>query len=374
MKITSLIKRPTLILDKEKTLRNIKRMAEKARKSGVTFRPHFKTHQSAEVGEYFRSRDVSAITVSSVDMARYFANQGWKDITIAFPVNLRQIDEINELAEKMQLNLLVESDETVHYLKRNLKYPVDVWIKVDVGYGRTGIPVNESARVVGMAKEVEKVSTLAFKGLLTHSGHAYHAHSVEEVKGIYQDTVLKLNTVRSVLVKNGFYRVGVSIGDTPTCSLVESFEGVDEIRPGNFVFYDVMQLMIGSCSADDIAVAVACPVVAKHEERGEMVIYGGAVHFSKEYVVTGEGADIFGLVAADEENRWGAPIEGAYVSSLSQEHGVVKAGPDLLGKTRVGDVLLVLPVHSCLTLNLLGDLYSTEDADKKLTTLRSCAV
>lgn len=132
MKITSLIKRPTLILDKEKALRNIKTMAEKARKSRVTFRPHFKTHQSAEVGEYFRSRDVSAITVSSVDMARYFANQGWKDITIAFPVNLRQIDEINGLAKKMQLNLLVESDETIHYLKLNLKYPVDVWIKVDV--------------------------------------------------------------------------------------------------------------------------------------------------------------------------------------------------------------------------------------------------
>lgn len=40
-------------------------------------------------------------------------------------------------------------------------------------------------------------------------------------------------------------------------------------------------MMIGSCSADDIVVAVVCPVVAKHEERGEMVIYGGAVHFFK---------------------------------------------------------------------------------------------
>jgi len=373
MKITSLITRPSLILDKEKALRNIKRMADKAEKSRVTFRPHFKTHQSAEVGEYFRARGISAITVSSVDMARYFADQGWEDITVAFSVNLRQVDDINELAEKIRLNLLVESSETVHYLKQNLKFPVDAWIKVDAGYGRTGIPFKESSRVVELAKEMEEVNLLGFKGLLTHSGHAYHAHSVDEVKRIYRDTVLKLNTVRNLLIENGISGVRLSLGDTPTCSLVESFEGVDEIRPGNFVFYDVMQLMIGSCSADDIAVAVACPVVAKHEERGEMVIYGGAVHFSKEFVSTEDGAGIFGLIVPEEESGWGAPIEGDYVSALSQEHGVVKAGPDLLAKTRIGDVLLILPVHSCLTLNLLGNLYSTVDADRKVTTLRSCA-
>ncbi len=374
MKITTLIKRPTLLLDKEKALRNIKRMADKAGSSRVIFRPHFKTHQSAGIGECFRARGVSAITVSSVDMARYFAGQGWKDITVAFPVNLRQIDDINELAESVHLNILLESMETVSFLKHNLRFSVDAWIKVDVGYGRTGIPFKESARVVEIAKEMGEVSVLVFKGLLTHSGHAYHAGSVDEVKGIYQDTVLKLNRVRNILLENGISGVLVSLGDTPTCSLVESFEGVDEIRPGNFVFYDVMQLMIGSCVAEDIAVAVACPVVAKHEERREMVIYGGAVHFSKEYVTAGEGAEIFGLIAPEEENGWGAPIEGAYVSSLSQEHGVVRAGSDLLAKTKIGDVLLVLPVHSCLTLNLLGDLYLMEDEDRKVTTLRSCAV
>jgi len=74
----------------------------------------------------------------------------------------------------------------------------------------------------------------------------------------------------------------LSIGDTPTCSVAEDFSGIDEIRPGNFVFYDLSQYQIGSCTIDQIAVAMACPIVAIHETRNEIVIYGGGVHFSKE--------------------------------------------------------------------------------------------
>lgn len=70
------IQRPTLLLDKDKAIRNIEKMAGKARKSGVRFRPHCKTHHSAGVGEWFRDFGVDAITVSSLDMAACFADRG----------------------------------------------------------------------------------------------------------------------------------------------------------------------------------------------------------------------------------------------------------------------------------------------------------
>ena len=63
------IEKPTLVLDKQITFRNIEKMATKARNSGVRLRPHFKTHRSAAIGEWFRGFGVEAITVSSVDMA-----------------------------------------------------------------------------------------------------------------------------------------------------------------------------------------------------------------------------------------------------------------------------------------------------------------
>ena len=125
--------RPTLILDKEKCLRNIERMAKKAETLSLDFRPHFKTHQSAEIGEWFRQYGVQKITVSSVQMASFFASHGWTDITIAFPVNILEIDDINILAGKIKLNLLIENKEALLSLDKFIRFPVGIFIKVDTG-------------------------------------------------------------------------------------------------------------------------------------------------------------------------------------------------------------------------------------------------
>jgi len=99
------ITKPTLLLDEKKAQHHIANMAAKAQKANVRFRPHFKTHQSAAVGSWFRDYGVSAITTSSVDMAVYFADHGWQDITIAFPLNLRQSRQIAQLAKRVTLHL-----------------------------------------------------------------------------------------------------------------------------------------------------------------------------------------------------------------------------------------------------------------------------
>jgi D-serine deaminase-like pyridoxal phosphate-dependent protein len=143
----------------------------------------------------------------------------------------------------------------------------------------------------------------------------------------------------------------ISIGDTPTCSLAEDFAGVDEIRPGNFVFYDLMQQGLGTCTTDDIAVAVACPVVGKYPERGQILVYGGGVHLSKESLLEPSGRRIFGYLTSATEESLGSVQRDAAVIALSQEHGLLQAGKVVLDRTRVGDLAFVLPVHSCLTCN-----------------------
>jgi len=353
------IEQPTLILDRERAINNIKKMARKAKNSGVRFRPHFKTHRSAQIGEWFKKFDVRSITVSSVDMALYFSKNGWKDITIAFPVNILEIKKINELAKEINLNLLVESKETTLFLRKNVKFNVNMWIKIDVGFKRTGISWNNSDKVMMLAKEIERSDNLSFKGILTHAGHSYNARSTEEIREIYLDTLSKMKHVQHELNVNGFSDVEISVGDTPTCSAVENFNGVDEIRPGSFVFYDIMQLNLSSCSEIEIAVAVACPIVAKHEERNEIVIYGGATHLSKDFILNENGKKIFGYVSLPEKNGWSSLIKDTYVSSLTQEHGIVKAD-DGIPKTQIGDILMIMPVHSCLTANLMRKFLTLE--------------
>ncbi len=341
---------PTLLLNAERCQANIAQMGERANRNGICFRPHFKTIQSARIGEWFRPFGVVGITVSSVAMASYFASHGWKDILIAFPANLRQIKDLNELAKTIHLGLLAESSEVIEYLAKHLASDVDIWIKVDVGAHRTGIPVEDTRALLSLANSIVSHKNLHLRGLLTHAGHTYQARSAEQVKKIYKTCVEKMTAARQALKDGGLPLFEISWGDTPSCSLVDDLSAVDEIRPGNFALYDATQLAIGSCKVDNIAAAVACPVVAKHPERGQVIIFGGAIHLSKEYLEDG-GRKHYGLVALPADKGWSVPIPAAYVASLSQEHGVVTLPLDALEKVNVGDLLIILPVHSCLVVN-----------------------
>jgi D-serine deaminase-like pyridoxal phosphate-dependent protein len=353
MNLDPLIQKPTLLLDITRALRNIDQMVDKAQHSGVHFRPHFKTHQSAEIGHWFRARGVTAITVSSVDMARYFADHGWQDILIAFPINLRQLADINELAGRITLHLLVESAETVRQLSQGLRHDVQVWLKIDAGYGRTGLPWQDGAAITAVAEAITQAPHLRLAGLLTHSGHTYRATSAGEAAHIFQESVQRMRAAQTGLREQGV-ETAVSVGDTPGCSAVTRFDGIDEIRPGNFIFYDLTQLQIGICAEEQIAIAVACPVVAKHARQQRIILYGGAVHLSKEFLLEADGQMSFGRVAYLTDNGWSPIIANACVTSLSQEHGIVQADEAMFNSVQVGDLLAVLPVHSCLTANLLG--------------------
>ncbi|HLA42278.1 MAG TPA: alanine racemase [Aggregatilineales bacterium] len=355
------IQKPTAILNPTIVKRNIARMAEKASRSGVRFRPHFKTHQSAEVGEWFREAGVSAITVSSVTMARYFADHGWNDITIAFPVNWREIDAMNDLASRIDLHLLVESVETVDFLGENLTSSANLWIKTDTGYHRTGIEWHDSESQKSLVNAIAAHKNLNLCGLLTHSGHSYAARGQAAIQAVYNETVECLNQARRQIQDFGIDSLEISIGDTPTCSAVDDLGAVDEIRPGCFVFYDLMQQQIGACGLEDIAMAVACPVVAKHPARNRAVIYGGAIHFSKDSLLNADEQRFFGRVALPDSNGWfKATLPDCYIESLSQEHGIIVAPDEVMQHLKIGDVVMVIPVHVCLTANLLKS-YVTVD-------------
>ena len=110
-----MITKPTLLVDEKKCRENIQKMVEKAKRNDVTLRAHVKTHQSLSVGKWLKEAGIEKITVSSLEMAKYFSKE-WGDITVAFPVNILEIATINLLASCIQLNLLVENRETIDFL------------------------------------------------------------------------------------------------------------------------------------------------------------------------------------------------------------------------------------------------------------------
>ena len=354
------IQTPTLILNKALVLENIQFMAEKARKHHLSFRPHFKTHQSAEIGNWFKDAGVDKITVSSVSMAEYFAKHGWKDITIAFPLNIRELDDIENLAKSVKLNILISSLETIQYLLKYLKQKTGFFIKIDTGYHRSGVLPENPEQIQQILFSAASSKNLQFKGFLSHFGHTYKAKNKQEVLSIFESGKKQMDKLKNNFSEL-FPNLIISIGDTPSCTLANDFKGIDEIRPGNFVFFDLMQSNIGVCKESDVAVVMACPVVDKYPERGEVLIYGGAVHLSKEYILDKLGNKIFGKVVQLTKNGWTEIKEEIYVTNLSQEHGIIKASRSFIELLKIGDLLGILPVHSCLTANLKKEYLTIND-------------
>lgn len=343
---------PTLILDEPRCRRNIARMAEVARRGDAVFRPHFKTHQSRTIGRWFREVGVTAITVSSLEMAEYFATDGWDDITVAFPVNPREIDRINALAVGIRLGLLVENPDSAAFLVARVESPVDVWIEIDCGHGRSGVRWNAPGAAAALARTLNDAPNLRLRGLLTHAGHTYAARSPQAIQATHDTSLARLVELRGHLAEQGFDALALSYGDTPSCSVVADLSALDELRPGNFVYYDMQQVMIGACTLDDLALAVACPVVGLNPVRGQIVVHGGAVHLSKDSYQDAQGRLSYGAVVLWTGAGWLPVVEAAYVASLSQEHGVIHADAETLARVRVGDLAFILPAHACLTADL----------------------
>ena len=333
--------RPQLILDEFRCKRNINRMVAKAKQQRLQFRPHFKTHQSLQIGKWFRKAGVKSITVSSVDMASYFASDGWNDITIAFPFYPGQIPALKKLEKTVQLRLFIHDKSQISLLTEHLKNPFHVIIEIDPGYGRSGIHFSDLSQMDAILNECEQNTLSTFDGFYVHDGRTYQSNSKKEILDQIQPTLEILNTVKS-----NYPSAHCIMGDTPSCSVLEDLQSIDVITPGNFVFYDWMQVLIGSCSIDDVALFCQIPIAQRLNDGNKAILHGGAVHLSKDSILYkgqlnyGQGIEI-----NDKEL---SVIENLFINSLSQEHGVAVGN----FKEITSNSILICPIHSCLTANL----------------------
>jgi D-serine deaminase-like pyridoxal phosphate-dependent protein len=348
---------PTLLVDKAKCLNNINLLARKAKQKGIDLRPHFKTHQSKTIGKWFKDFGIDRIAVSSVPMAQYFANDGWKDITIAFPFVAQQAHGINTLARSIKLQLCVSSIQNAKLLCEFITENIGVYIEIDTGQGRSGFCSND---IESISKAVELINlkpNFRFLGFLAHAGQTYNNNPMQVID-IHNKAIESL-----VFLKNRFTEeypdITISYGDTPSSMLAEDFEGIDELRPGNFAFFDMQQSSNGVCRTSDIAAALACPVVAVYPDKGKAIIWGGAVHLSKDHYILPDGKKSFGAVCRlNNDLTWSVPIEGLYLESVSQEHGVIKAeNASTIEILKEGEFVAILPAHICLTVSCMGELF-----------------
>ena len=328
---------PALLLDLDILDANLQGMQAKADRLGVALRPHLKTHKCIEVAERQRTLGARGVTVSTLYEARVFAEHGFDDITWAFPMIPSRVEEAARLASHITLRLVIDSQDALQLIE-STGVPLHVWLKVDCGYHRAGIDPAEGESLT-LARRLSDSSTLHFDGLLTHSGQAYSPNSPAELVQIAEHERAIMVGLAERLRAAGIHVPGVSVGSTPAMSAVTDLSGVTEARPGNYAFYDLDQVSLGSCAITDCAATVLTSVVSSNITGGS-VVDAGALALSKDLGHSTSDTPSYGRVFADYER---SELGQAQVVSLSQEHGVVD---DSLG---IGSRLRILHNHSCLT-------------------------
>ena len=342
------LKTPCLLLDVSRVRANAERMTAKASALGVRLRPHIKTHKCIEVARIQTAGQSGAVTVSTLAEAKAFAANGFDDITYAVPIEPGKFGEVVEIVRSgVKLNVITDDIATPALLNEAAKnggVTISAFMEVDCGDHRSGVPSRSQAAEL-IPQAISDASSLAFAGILTHGGHSYDVPDLDGVKAVARqerDVMIELaDRLRSQSIDVPV----VSIGSTPTIVHADDLSGIDEVRPGNYIFFDAFQATIGSCSFDDCALTVLAAVVHRSYEQKKIIIDGGAIALSKDR----------GPVGRDPNCGYGRVLDidgadlGVRVNGVSQEHGVIPvADATTLNRLSVGTRVRVVANHSCL--------------------------
>jgi D-serine deaminase-like pyridoxal phosphate-dependent protein len=326
---------PALLLHLDVVERNLERMAARARRLGVTLRPHAKTHKCVELGRRQLAHGAVGLTVATLAEAEAFATAGIADLTWGFPIDATHIPHARRIARRVTLRVVTDDLATARALAGSALH---VWLKVDCGYHRAGVDP-ESAYALDIARELARADGLVFDGILSHSGHAYQTTNKTQVAEEERFVMVRF---AQRLRLAGIAVPGISVGSTPAMAAVQDLTGVSEARPGNYVFHDRTMVLIGCCDADDVGVTVLATVVSHQPGASHFVVDAGALALSKD-----TGPAHLALPATFGAVRGHPDLA---IASLSQEHGVVRGAVDALdGRFPVGERIEIVPNHSCLT-------------------------
>jgi D-serine deaminase-like pyridoxal phosphate-dependent protein len=339
----STLRTPAVLLDRARALRNLDRMQSLASARGIKLRPHAKTHKSPFIARLQIERGAAGICCAKIGEAEVFADAGIDDIRLPYPIHPSNADRVIALLDRTRLSFIVDHPAVAKGWSEAMTgagREVDVLVKVDVGFHRCGIDPR-GANAVAMIGAVAASRGLRFRGLLAHAGHAYHAHSEDELRKIAEDEAATLRDLVERCRRSGIEVQEVSAGATPPARYSLQQDGFTEFRPGNYVYFDRTQVALGAATLDDCALTVLTTVVSK-PAPDRIILDAGSK------TLTSDGARGFTPAPG-----FGTVLEhpNLLIERLSEEHATVKA---VDGKTPLepGDRVRIVPNHSCVVSNL----------------------
>lgn len=325
---------PGLLIDEEVVLANIERMVTMVGgpEHVTRLRPHLKTHKIGEIVQMQVAngiRKFKAATLAEVAMA---AEYGAADVLLAHQPVGPKIDRLADLrasCPSTTFSAVVDDITIVRSLASKLgseSEPFALYIDVDCGMGRTGVPFGE---ILDRLREtIERTNGVKFAGLHVYDGHLGVSSPSERRDGWEK----MVDSIEQHMETSG--KTNVVGGGSPTFGAWASHD-CWECSPGTTLLWD-----IGYGRAfDDLPFGVAAAVITR--------------------VISKPGANRICLdlghkaIAAERplESRVFFPaLPEAKAISHSEEHLVLE--DSRASEYAVEDVLIGFPFHICPTVAL----------------------
>jgi D-serine deaminase-like pyridoxal phosphate-dependent protein len=356
-----------VLVDKVRVRRNIDRMQEAGSARGIRIRPHAKTHKSPMIARWQVERGAIGICCAKLGEAEVFAAAGIKDIRIPYPLNPANADRLIALAQRAHLSFIVDHASVADAWSSALHaaaLTVDVLVKVDVGFHRCGIdPAPETA--VPFIRHVAGLPGLRLRGLLSHAGQAYHARSETDLQEMAASEARTLVDLARAAHAVGVIIEELSAGATPTARYSLRQDGLTEYRAGNYVYFDRTQVGLGAATFDDCALTVLARVVSK-PARDRIILDAGSKTLTSDGArgfepAPGHGA-VCRLVPGTEVSKTLQILPNLLIERLSEEHATVRV-TDGATALEPGDLVHILPNHSCVVSNLVDQAWLVDGAE-----------
>lgn len=350
---------PCIVIDVEKAKRNIAAMQAAADRAGVALRPHIKTHKMPFFARLQVAAGAKGITCAKISEAEVMAEAGLHDIFVAYPmVGAFRIRRAVALAQRLdRLILAVDSFEGATALSNaavEAGASLEIRLEVDTGAMRTGISMENALKE---ALRISALPGLSLTGIYTFKGLVLHGQPTQDREAAALEEGQLMDALARYIRAEGIPLADVSAGSTPTGIPLAKTGLVNEIRPGTYIFNDYMLYKEGAATLDEIAARIYATVVST-PKSSYAVIDGGTKTFPMD-IFPGQPPFYYPGYAVFED------FEELRLTRMNEEHGMLTSTAGATGLV-AGQVLALLPIHICTTINLQNQVYLYENGVLRL--------
>ena len=341
-----------MLVDRTRMERNLDRMQAAADARGLRLRPHAKTHKSVELARRQIAGGAIGICCAKLGEAEVFAEAGVEDIRLPSPLNPINAERVIELLDRTRLSFIVDDLDVAREWSaamRRAERDVDVLVKVDVGFHRCGIDPDADDTATSIAT-IANLPGLRFRGLLSHAGQAYGASSESDLKAIADHEARTMASLVDQLRALNVDVPEVSVGATPPIRYSLQQDGITEIRPGNFIYFDRTQVSLGAAGWDDCALTVLARVVSSPGAE-RVILDSGSKTLTNDLARGFSSSPGYGAVLPSITGEQ-KPDDSLVIERLSEEHANVRV-TNGSSRLKTGDLVRIVPNHSCVVSNLV---------------------